>query len=154
MSLDALIGGTLDSLGLEYSREAPGTFLVKLAGQHKLATMTWLVVQDHTLLVEAFFLRHPDEGEAAAYRFLLERNARMYGVHFSVDVLGDVYLVGHVPLACVTAEEIDRLLGCVLEYADSTFDAALKLGFPDSIRREEAWRAKVGAGPVFPSADP
>jgi hypothetical protein len=150
--MDELIRSTLDSLGLEYTRERPGAFLVKLAGKHRLATMTWLVVQDHTLLVEAFFLRHPEEGEAATYRFLLERNARMYGVHFSVDRLGDVYLVGHVPLAAVTADEIDRLLGCVLEYADSSFDPAIKLGFPDSIRREEAWRAKTGLGPLF--ADP
>jgi hypothetical protein len=142
---DALIRETLDGLGLEYERVEEGAFLVKLAGQHKLATMTWLVVGDHTLLVEAFLMRRPESNEGGTYGFLLQRNARTYGVHFSCDRLGDIYLVGHVPLHAVTAEEVDRLLGCVLEYADGTFDAALRLGFAESIAREEQWRAKQAA---------
>jgi hypothetical protein len=142
---DALIRDTLDGLGLEYERVEEGAFLVKLAGQHKLATMTWLVVGDHTLLVEAFLMRRPESNEGGTYGFLLQRNARTYGVHFSCDRLGDVYLVGHVPLHAVTADEVDRLLGCVLEYADGTFDAALRLGFAESIAREEQWRAKQAA---------
>jgi hypothetical protein len=142
---DALLREALDGLGLEYERVEEGAFLVKLAGQHKLATMTWLVVGDHTLLVEAFLMRRPESNEGGTYGFLLQRNARTYGVHFSCDRLGDVYLVGHVPLHAVTAEEVDRLLGCVLEYADGTFDAALRLGFAESIAREEQWRAKEAA---------
>lgn len=143
--LDALIGTALDGLGLDYERVEAGAFLVKLAGQHKLATMTWLVVGDHTLLVEAFLMRKPESNEGGTYGFLLQRNARTYGVHFSCDRLGDIYLVGHVPLHAVTPEEVDRLLGCVLEYADGTFDAALRLGFAESIAREEEWRAKQAA---------
>jgi hypothetical protein len=149
--LDALITETLDGLHLEYERVEPGAFLVKLAGQHKLATMTWLVVGDHTLLVEAFFMRRPESNEGGTYRFLLQRNARTYGVHFSCDRLGDIYLVGHVPLASVAPEEIDRLLGCVLEYSDGTFDAALRLGFAESIKREEEWRAKEAASSGAPA---
>ena len=141
--LDVLIGATLDDLGLSYSRERPGAYLVRLEGQHKLATMTWLVVEDHSLLVEAFFMRKPEEEGGAAYRFLLERNARTYGVHFSVDSLGDVFLTGRVPLAAVTAEEIDRLLGCVLSYSDGNFDQAIALGFRTAIEREKAWRARI-----------
>ncbi|MBV9096900.1 MAG: YbjN domain-containing protein, partial [Frankiaceae bacterium] len=34
---------------LEYEEAQPGAFLVKLPGSHKLATMTWLVVGDHSL---------------------------------------------------------------------------------------------------------
>jgi hypothetical protein len=148
---DALIRDALDGLGLEYERVEQGAYLVKLAGQHKLATMTWLVVGDHTLLVEAFFLRRPESNHGDTYGFLLQRNARTYGVHFSCDRLGDVYLVGHAPLASVTADEVDRLLGCVLEYSDGTFDAALRLGFAESIRREEEWRARQAAETGAPS---
>ena len=68
----------------------------------------------------------------------------MYGVHFALDPVGDVYLVGRQPLASVSADEIDRLLGCVLSYSDENFDPALKLGFASSIRREWAWRVKRG----------
>jgi hypothetical protein len=139
-----VIEATLAELGLDYESPQPGAYLVELAGQHKLATMTWLVAGTHSLHVEAFFCRQPDENHAGFYRFLLERGARMYGVHFALDPLGDVYLVGRLSLAAVTAAEVDRLLGCVLSYCDDNFDAALELGFASSIRREWAWRAKHG----------
>jgi len=140
----AAVEAALDSLGLGYESPRPGAFLVRLEGQHKLATMTWLVVGAHSLGVEAFFCRQPDENHQAFYRFLLERNGRMYGVHFSLDQVGDVYLTGRLPLSAVSAEEIDQLLGCVLSYADENFDTALELGFASAIRREWAWRAKRG----------
>jgi hypothetical protein len=139
-----VIEAALAELGLDYESPRPGAYLVKLAGQHKLATMTWLVAGTHSLHVEAFFCRQPDENHARFYRFLLERGARMYGVHFALDPLGDVYLVGRLPLGAVTTAEIDRLLGCVLSYSDDNFDAALEIGFGSSIRREWAWRAKRG----------
>lgn len=143
--LDEVIRATLDDLGLTYERSAPGAYLVRLEGQHRLATMTWLVVGDHALTVEAFFMRRPEDNEAETYRFLLQRNARTYGVGFSCDGLGDVFLSGRLSLAAVTPEELDRLLGCVLEYSDGTFDAAVQLGFAGSIERERAWRAKLAA---------
>jgi hypothetical protein len=135
---------TLRSLELGFEQPRPGAFLVKLEGQHKLATMTWLVVGEHSLGVEAFFCRQPDENHEAFYRFLLERNGRMYGVHFTLDQTGDVYLTGRLPLSSVSADDIDRLLGCVLSYSDENFDAALELGFGSAIRREWAWRVKRG----------
>jgi hypothetical protein len=139
-----VIETALAELGLDYENPRPGAYLVKLAGQHKLATMSWLVAGTHSLHVEAFFCRQPDENHAAFYRFLLERGARMYGVHFALDPLGDVYLVGRLPLAGLSTAEIDRLLGCVLSYSDDNFDAALELGFGSAIRREWAWRASRG----------
>jgi hypothetical protein len=142
--LDRVIATTLDDREVEYERVREGAFLTKLPGTHKLATMCWLVVGDHSLHVEAFFMRQPDENHEQLYRHLLARNARMYAVAFSVDHLGDVYLVGRLPLSTVAPEEIDRLLGAVLTYADENFDAALEIGFGSSIRREWAWRQKRG----------
>ncbi len=140
---DAL-GAVLDELGLDYTEPEPGVYLIRLAGEHKLATMTWLVAGQHSLQVEAFFCRQPDENHAAFYRYLLERNGRMYGVHFALDRTGDVYLTGRLPLAAISEEEIDRLLGCVLTYSDESFNEALKIGFGTAIRREWAWREKRG----------
>jgi hypothetical protein len=65
-------------------------------------------------------------------------------VHFALDRIGDVYLVGRLPLSAISPAEIDRLLGCVLSYADDNFNAALEIGFASSIRKEWAWRAKRG----------
>jgi hypothetical protein len=142
--LDGVIRAALDERELSYQRTAPGSYLVRLPGEHKLATMCWLVAGDHALLVEAFVMRHADENRERLYDFLLQRNARMYGVAFSLDQNGDVYLVGRLPLAAVDAEEIDRLLGAVLSYADENFDPMLEIGFGSSIRREWAWRVKRG----------
>jgi Putative bacterial sensory transduction regulator len=141
---EAAIERALAGLGLAPERPQPGSFLVKLPGQRKLATMTWLIVGTHSLHVEAFFCRQPDEAHARFYRFLLERNGQMYGVHFALDPQGDVYLVGRLPLVSVTAEEVDRLLGCVLSYSDENFNQALAIGFASSIRKEWAWRVKRG----------
>jgi hypothetical protein len=142
--LDDVIRSTLDDHELEYQSPAPGSYLVRLPGVHKQATMCWLVVGDHALLVEAFVMRQADENRERLYDFLLQRNARMYGVAFSLDPSGDVYLVGRAPLAAVTPEEIDRLLGAVLSYADDNFDTMLEIGFGSSIKREWAWRVKRG----------
>jgi hypothetical protein len=138
------IQAALDSLGLTYEQPEPGAYLVRLAGEHKLVTLTWLIAGEHSLQVEAFFCRQPDENHAAFYRFLLERNARMYGVHFALDRTGDVYLTGRLPLSATSETEIDTLLGCVLTYSDETFNEALRIGFASAILREWAWREKRG----------
>jgi len=140
----ATLGAALDCLGVSYESPDRDSYLVKLPGQHKLQTLAWLVAGSHSLYVEAFFCRQPDENHAAFYRFLLERNAKMYGVHFAVDPTGDVYLVGRLPLAAISAAEVDRLLGCVLSYADDTFNQALMIGFASAIKKEYDWRVRRG----------
>jgi hypothetical protein len=142
--LDLVIEQTLGDLGLDYEHPSDGAFFVTLPGEHKLATSTWLVVQDFSLLVEAFFMRKPEDDPGALHAWLLGRNARMFGLAFSIDQLGDVYLVGRLPLCAVEPDEIDRLLGCMLRYSDDSFDAAVALGYESSIRREWAWRVKRG----------
>ena len=96
---------------MDYESPQEGAFLVKLPGEHKLATMCWFVIGDHSVLVEAFVMRRPDEGHQRLYDLLLSRNTRMYGVAWSIDPAGDVYLVGRVAKHSITAGEIDRLLG-------------------------------------------
>jgi len=61
-----------------------------------------------------------------------------------VDAMGDVYLVGRIALHAVTPDEVDRLLGSVLTYADDNFDAMIEIGFATSIRKEWQWRVKRG----------
>ena len=142
--LDALIGTTLDERELRYERTEPGRFFVTLPGTTKLQTNCWLIVGRHALLVEAFVCRRPDQSHEDVYRFLLRRNARLYGVHYTVDKVGDIYLVGRVALHAVTPDELDRLLGQVVEAADGDFNTLLELGFADAIRREWDWRVSRG----------
>jgi hypothetical protein len=134
----------LASTGLPVERPAVGTFVVTLEGTAKLRTTVSLVVGDHALSVNAFVARHPDENIEEVYRWLLERNRRMYGVAFCIDQHGDIYLSGRISLDAVTPDEIDRLLGCVAEYSDGSFNTILELGFATAIRREWKWRVERG----------
>jgi hypothetical protein len=68
----------------------------------------------------------------------------MYAVAFALDGLGDIYLDARLPLAAATPDEVDRLLGSVLEYADGSFNTILELGFASSIRKEWEWRVSRG----------
>jgi hypothetical protein len=72
------------------------------------------------------------------------KNAGMYGIAFATNELGDIFLVGRLPLGVVTDREIDRLVGAVLQYSDSSFNPLLELGFANAIRREWAWRVNRG----------
>lgn len=140
----AAIEAALADAEASFERPADGHFVVALPGTHKLSTTCSLLVGDHTLSVNAFVVRAADENREAVYRWLLEHNTRLSGIAFALDRLGDVFLVGRVPLAAVTEAEVDRLLGSVLDAADSSFDSLLELGFAGSIRREWAWRLKRG----------
>ncbi len=140
----AAIDTALRDTGLEYTQVEPGTFTVLLPGTRRLKTTCWLTVGQHALAIEAFVVRKPDENRDGVYSYLLQRNARMYVVSWSVDELGDIHLSGRLPLHAVTTDEIDRVLGAVLDNADNSFNTLLELGFGSSIRREWAWRVKNG----------
>jgi hypothetical protein len=142
--LDELVAAALRECGVDYQCHGAGRFLVTVPGTARLQTPTWLIVGQHALLVGAFVCRRPDEGHEDVYRFLLRRNARLYGVHYALDSVGDIHLIGRIGLHAVTGAEIDRLLGQVLEAADGDFNTLLKLGFASSIRREWAWRVDRG----------
>jgi hypothetical protein len=134
----------LAEIEVEYAEVAPGVFSFSLPGERKLQTAVRLDVGAHALGVHAFVCRKPDENHERVYRWLLERNLRMYGVSFALDAVGDIYLDGRLPLAAVTPEELDRLLGSVLTYADESFNSILELGFASSIRKEWEWRRLRG----------
>ena len=138
------IRAALVELDLDWSVNSAGIFLVRLPGTKKLVTECALELGQHTLSLRAFVARKPDENQAAVYRWLLERNLKLYGVAFSLDALGDIYLTGRVAVSAVTRAEVDRLLGVVAETADASFNVILELGFASSIRAEWAWRRSRG----------
>lgn len=140
----AAVRAFLEDSGLEWEQPDDTTFVVTLPGERKLMTTTSITLGEHAATINAFVARNPDENHEAVYRWLLERNRRTYGVSFAIDHLGDIYLVGRLPLAAITAEELDRLMGSVLEYSDGSFNTLLELGFASSIRREWAWRTERG----------
>jgi hypothetical protein len=142
MTVADTIEGALEEQQLEWQRLDDATFAVALPGEKRLKTACILTIGAHSLEIEAFVMRAPDENRERVYSWLLQRNARMYAVHWAIDAPGDVYLIGRMPLTAITADEVDRILGSVLEYADGSFNTLLEMGFGSSIRREWAWRVK------------
>lgn len=144
-----VIENALDDSGLTYSPH-PGAhgglpgLIVELPGERKLITNTLLSIGEHSVRVEAFVCRKPDENHAGVYRHLLKRNRRLYGVAYTLDNVGDIYLIGRMSLGSVTADEIDRVLGQVLEAVDFDFNTLLELGFRSSIQKEWQWRVSRG----------
>jgi len=143
MSVAAVIESFLDSQKIDFEKSGP-SFLVTLPGEKKLQTHCALVVGDHSLSINAFVIRKPDENEAAVHHWCMSKNASMYGLAYAINELGDIYLVGRLPLGAVNTQELDRILGSVLQYADSSFNPLLELGFANAIRREWAWRVTRG----------
>ena len=139
-----VVEGALKDAELDWESPAPGNYVVKLPGTRKLSTTVSLLVGRHSVSLNAFVIRHPDENEPGVHRWLLERNLKLYGVSYAVDRLGDIYVTAKLPLSAITPDEIDRLLGQVLEAADGAFNTLLELGFASAIRKEYEWRVARG----------
>lgn len=145
----AILEGALTERDIPFSRKDSGGakvdhLVLELPGEHKLKTTVLLTVGPYGVRLEAFVCRRPDEAHEAVYRFLLKRNRRLYGIAYTIDNVGDIYLVGRISGDAISADELDRVLGQVLEAADGDFNTLLEIGFVTSIRREWAWRVSRG----------
>lgn len=143
--LTAQVRSVLDAAGIEHEDGTrPGEVIAALPGDHKLRTAVSLLVGDHSLSASAFVIRRPDENADRVHAWLLRRNARLQGVAYAIDRDGDVFVVGRLPVAAVTSDAVDALLGAVLDASDSAFDTLLAMGFLTSMRKEWAWRVSRG----------
>jgi hypothetical protein len=140
----AVVRDYLTAQEIEFQEPEEGVFFFSLPGEKRLQTPVRIDVGAHTLAIHAFVCRNPDEHHERVYRWLLERNLKTFGVSFAVDRLGDIYLDGRLPLAVVTPDELDRLLGALLATSDESFNPLLELGFETSIRKEWEWRRLRG----------
>ena len=134
----------LQSHDIDFEVKDSKTFMITRPGEQKLQTHCALVLGEHSLSINAFVIRKPDTHENAVHKWCMAKNAQMYGVAFAINELGDIYLVGRLPREAVNAKEIDRIIGSVLQYSDSSFNPLLELGFADAIRREWAYRLTRG----------
>jgi hypothetical protein len=140
----AVVRAWLTDSGIDYTEEQRGQISFALPGEKKLQTPVRLDVSTNALGVHAFVCRNPDENHQGVYRWLLEKNLRLYAVAFAVDKDGDIYLDARLPLSAVTPDDLDRILGTVLSVADNSFNTILELGFASSIRKEWEWRISRG----------
>lgn len=140
----AVIESTLRDMEVSFDRVSDLHFAAELPGTRRLKTVCHLKISPHSLHISAFVLRRPDENFEELWTYLLTKNSRSYTVSWAIDKVGDVYLMGRLPLIAVTPAEIDRLLGTVLQNADDHFNAMIEIGFRTAILREWDWRIKRG----------
>ena len=133
----------LAQANLSFERNG-SVIVVTIPGEKKLTTTCSLSVGENALTINAFIARRPDENAQEVYEWILERNLKMYAVAFAIDRLGDIYLAGKVSLQSVDSDELDRIIGCVAEYSDNSFNTILELGFASAIKREYDWRVSRG----------
>lgn len=117
--------------------------VVVLPGEKRLKTNCLFIPQDGMFRVEAFVCRAVEEAQEDVYALLLHANRRTFGVHYTLDGNNDIYLVGQFP-DTTTPDDIQRILGQILERADGDFNRILERGFASSIRHEWAWRLSRG----------
>jgi hypothetical protein len=148
----ATITAYLADRDVHNQRVSDTDWAIQLKGEKKLSITVLFALRERTLQIESFFIRRAHENHADLYRLLLRMNTRLYGVRFALDDLGDVYLVGRIPVEAVTEEELDRVLGAILQTSDELFMPAIEIGFASYLERDMAWRAAQGIPPGPPRA--
>ncbi len=92
-------------------------------------TTVWFGVGQRTVSIEAFVLPAPPQGAEDVYRLALARNLTVRRVRFSLDAHGDLVLTGKIPIAEVSEEELELVLGEVYDLIEVTFPAFVAAAF-------------------------
>lgn len=136
--------GFLATNQIEYEVAGDNIVVVSVPGIQRKNINVVLACGEHYFRAESFVARNPDENHEAVYRWVLEQNIKLVLATFGIDQFGDIYLSASVPLASVTTELIDQLLGVIVSNSDEAFNALIELGFRSSIEKEWAWRTSRG----------
>jgi hypothetical protein len=130
--------------GFSYERVHDNLFVTEIPGEQKLKTNISLLLGRHSLSINAFVMRAPDENRAEVHEYLLEHNRKLFGISYALDQYGDIYVTGRLPLAAVSPESLDQIFGSISLACDANFNALVAMGFAESIKREWAWRVSRG----------
>ena len=131
--IDAWLGRQLEEnpILVAVDRGEPGErrWYVRLAGEEKDYTTIWFTLGQRTLHYETFVMPAPEENHAQFYEHLLRRNYRMVGAKFAIGPEDAAFLVGHLPLAVIDEDELDRIVGSMFAYVEQFFRPALRIGY-------------------------
>jgi hypothetical protein len=123
-----------EELTLLGSREAVWDILLPSYWKESIAVS--LELGERHLRAEAFFMRAPEENRTDVYHLFLQRNLRSGPWRFCANESGDVSLVALVPRVAVSEEELDRLLGTLVQITDETYVPAMKLGYERGLEEQ------------------
>jgi len=102
---------------------------VRMRGEEKEHTTIWMTLGQRTLRYEAYVMPAPEENVAAVYEQALRRNEKLVGAHFAIGVEDALFLRGEIPVAALTEEELDRIIGSLYAYVEQSFPSLIRLGY-------------------------
>jgi len=122
----------------EPSEHAEPRWYVRLAGDEKPHTTIWFTLGQRTLRYETYVIATPvpnDDGSpadnmTAVGEWVLRRNDKLVGAHFSIGLEDALYLRGELPLAALTEAELDRVIGSLYAYVEHAFPILARMVFP------------------------
>ncbi len=102
---------------------------IRMRGEDKEFITVWLTLGQRTLRYEAYVMPAPEENAGLLYENLLRRNQAMVGHHFAIGVEDAVFLGGDLPLAALTEDELDRVIGSLYATTEQCYQGLLRIGF-------------------------
>jgi Putative bacterial sensory transduction regulator len=128
--ISAWLAGELETnpilLDVTRDDELPYRWFVRLAGEEKDFTTIWMTLGQRTLKYETYVLPAPEQNRAPLFELLLRRNYGLVGAHFAIGPEDAVFLSGELPVHVVDEEELDRIVGSLLEYVEQVFRRAVE----------------------------
>ena len=118
----------LAALGLE-TRVDPAGVWVGIPCERRGTLAVQIISAERTVTFRAFVMRAPDVGHEDVYRRLLRKNHEAALWVFSLDPLGDVFLVTTRPASTVDADALDGILGALSALVDEIFEGIVRTGF-------------------------
>lgn len=102
---------------------------VRMQGIEKEFTTVWMTLGQRTLRYETYVMPAPEENAETLWENLLRRNEKLVGAHFSIGVEDAVFLRGEIPIAAVTEDEVDRVIGTLWSTVEQVFPSIIRIGF-------------------------
>lgn len=144
--LDGRLLTLLSTAGVPFERVEAGAYAVELHGSHRQRTWLWVVAGEQSVALEAFVMHLTVEADhAAVHRHVLRRGLGLRAVHYALDDVGDLFLVGSLPHDALSEDRLDVVLGEVLALMDRDARVLPALAYGDLLERDPALAAKVQA---------
>lgn len=102
---------------------------VRMRQQARDMTTVWFEVGQRTVRIEAYVLPAPPRRADEVYRQVLTRNAGTRRMAFALDRLGDLVLVGRIPLEHLTEHELELALGEIYDLVEVAFPGLVAAAF-------------------------
>ena len=141
-ALEVLIDGWLTSAAeadgtiAAVERGEPGErrWYVRIRGVEKDVWTIWFTLGQRTLHYETYLTPAPEENHSRFYEHLLRRNRRLRGLKLEIGPEDAVFLSGSTPVAWLSSEALDGILGSLYEATELIFRPAMRIGYASKFR--------------------